>query len=180
MLALMSHPAVKLNYLISMVFLVHQVHHIFCCLHYMKQEHFGVREFQHPSTYDNSMVVNSDHLILRLTEIIRNSNYRCFVIYDSLTTQFHKRSDPASYATIWQDMVEISNCKDPDIAYGLNGSLYHVYIGNLSGNLYINKNYNSGDPSSFFDQHTVETGATDTTFAPEIIASRARLPAIKP
>lgn len=125
-----------------------------------------------PSTYDNSMVVNSNCTDFAVDRNYPGTNYRCFVIYDSSSTQYHKRSDPASYATIWQDMVEIPNCKDPDIAYGLNGNLYHTYIGNLSGNLYINKNYNFGDPSSFFNQHTVETGATDTTFTPEIIASR--------
>ena len=125
-----------------------------------------------PSIYDNSMVVSSNCTDFAVDRNYPGTNYRCFVIYDSLSTQFHKRSDPASYATIWQDKVEIANCKDPDIAYGLNGSLYHVFIGNISGNLYLNKNYNSGDPSSFFNQHTVETGATDTTFTPEIIASR--------
>lgn len=125
-----------------------------------------------PSTFVNSQVVSSNCTDFAVDRNYPGSNYRCFVIYDSSSTQYHKRSDPASYATIWQDMVEIPNCSDPDIAYGLNGNLYHTYIGNLSGNLYINKNYNYGDPTEFFNQHTVETGATDTTFTPEIIASR--------
>lgn len=128
--------------------------------------------FTTPLDYVNSMVVTTNCTDFAVDRNYPSANYRCFVIYDSLTTQYHKRSDPASYATIWQDMVEIANCSDPDIAYGLNGSLYHTYIGNFSGNLYINKNYNFGDPSDFFNQHTVETGATDTTFTPEIIASR--------
>lgn len=128
--------------------------------------------FLSPSSFVNSIVVNSNCTDFAVDRNYPASNYRCFVIYDSLNTQYHKRSDPASYATIWQDMIEIPNCSDPDIAYGLNGSLYHTYIGNFSGNLYINKNYNFGDPSDFFNQHTVETGVTDTTFTPEIIASR--------
>ena len=125
-----------------------------------------------PSTFVNSIVVSSNCTDFAVDRNYPSTNYRCFVIYDSLSTQYHKRSDPASYATVWQDMIEIPGCKDPDIAYGLNGNLYHTYIGNVSGNLYINKNYNFGDPSSFFNQHTVESGATDTTFTPEIIASR--------
>ena len=128
--------------------------------------------FSSPSSFVNSIVVDANCTDFAVDRNYPSANYRCFVIYDSSSTQFHKRSDPASYATIWQVMVQIPNCKDPDIAYGLNGSLYHTYIGNMSGNLYINKNYNFGDPSSFFNQHTVETGATDTTFTPEIIASR--------
>lgn len=128
--------------------------------------------FTTPSSFVNSMVVTTNCTDFAVDRNYPSTNYRCFVIYDSLNTQYHKRSDPASYATIWQDMIEIPNCSDPDIAYGLNGSLYHTYIGNFSGNLYINKNYNFGDPASFFNQHTVETGATDTTFTPEIIASR--------
>ena len=122
--------------------------------------------------YVNSIVVSTGCTDFSVDRSYPNSNYRCFVQYDSASTQYHKRSDPASYATIWQDPVNISSCKDPDLAYGLNGSLYLVYIGRSSGNLYLNSNYTYGDPTTFFNQRTIEFGATDTTFTPEIIASR--------
>lgn len=124
------------------------------------------------SNFRNSKVVNSGCTDFSIDRTYSAANYRCFVLYDSTGTQFHKRSDPASYATIWQDPREISNCKDPDIAYGLNGSLYLTYVGRSSGNLYQFNNYNYGDPASFINQRTVETGSTDTTFTPEIIATR--------
>lgn len=125
-----------------------------------------------PSDYVNSQVVSDDCTDFAVDRNYPNTNYRCFVLYDSANTQYHKRSDPASYATLWQDPYQITSCKDPDISYGLNGSLYLIYIGRISGNLFLNKNYNFGDPTSFGNQHTVETGSTDTTFAPAIIASR--------
>ncbi|HQF42866.1 MAG TPA: T9SS type A sorting domain-containing protein [Ignavibacteriaceae bacterium] len=124
------------------------------------------------SSYTNSKVVNSGCTDFSIDRTYSAANYRCFVLYDSTGTQFHKRSDPASYATIWQDPREIFNCKDPDIAYGLDGSLYLTYVGRSSGNLYQFNNYNYGDPASFINQRTVETGSTDTTFTPEIIATR--------
>ena len=124
------------------------------------------------STFENSIVVNLGCTDFSVDRNYPPTGYRCFVIYDSAATQYHKRSDPASYATIWQDPFEISSCKDPDLAYGINGTLYLTYIGRNSGNLYQVNNYNFGDPVSFTGQRTVETGSTDTTFTPEIIASR--------
>ena len=124
------------------------------------------------ASFDNSVVVDAGCTDFSVDRNFGSTNYRCFVLYDSASTQFHKRSDPASYATIWQDPYEISSCKDPDLAYGINGALYLTYVGRNSGNLYQYNNYNYGDPSSFISQRTVETGSTDTTFTPEIIASR--------
>lgn len=128
--------------------------------------------FTTPLDYVNSQVVTDDCTDFAVDRNYPGTNYRCFVLYDSADTQYHKRSDPASYATLWQDPFQIFSCEDPGIAYGLNGSLYLTYIGRSSGNLYLLKNYNFGDPAGFVNQHTVETGSTDTTFAPAIIASR--------
>jgi len=129
-------------------------------------------ETANSSNYTNSQVVESGCTDFSVDRNYPATNYRCFVIYDSAATQYRKRSDPASYATLWQDPVQINSCKDPDIAYGFNGSLYSIYIGRNSGNLYLNTNLNFGDPSVFGAQITLETGGTDTTFLPEIIASR--------
>lgn len=128
--------------------------------------------FSTPSDIVNSTVVSTGCTDFAVDRNYPSINYRCFVQYDSANTQYHKRSDPASYATLWQDPVEISSCKDPDLAYGYTGSLYSIYVGRNSGNLFINKNYNFGDPTGFFNQHTVEFGSTDTTFSPAIAASR--------
>ncbi|HEX7358504.1 MAG TPA: hypothetical protein VF270_12405, partial [Ignavibacteriaceae bacterium] len=122
--------------------------------------------------YQNSVVVESGCTDFAVDRSFPSGNYRCFVVYDSASTQYHKRSDPSSYATVWQDKIEISSCEDPDISYGLNGTMYLAYIGRNSGNLYENSNYNYGDPTAFFNQRTVEYGATDTTYTPEIIASK--------
>lgn len=124
------------------------------------------------SSFTNSRVVESGCTDFAIDRNFPSSNYRCFVLFDSTGTQFHKRSDPASYASIWQDPYEIFSCEDPDLAYGISGALYLTYIGRNSGNLYQINNYNFGDPSSFVGQRTVETGTTDTTFTPEIIATR--------
>src|SRR5690606_8360022 len=128
--------------------------------------------FTAPLDFVNSQVVSEGCTDFAIDRNYSAANYRCFVLYDSANTQYHKRSDPASYATLWQDPFQITSCKDPDLAYGYNGSLYLTYVGRNSGNLFLNKNYNYGDPTAFGNQHTVEFGATDTTFAPAIIASR--------
>lgn len=128
--------------------------------------------FTAPLDYVNSQVVTTGCTDFSVDRNYPSTNYRCFVIFDSSDTQYHKRSDPASYATIWQDPYEVFACENPDIAYGLNGNLYLTYIGRNSGNLYLNKNYNFGDPTGFGNQHTIELGSTDTTFSPAIIASR--------
>lgn len=123
-------------------------------------------------SYVNSKVVDGGVSDFAVDRNYPGTNYRCFVIYDSAETQYRKRSDPASYATIWQDPVQITSCKDPDISYGFGGNLYSIYVGRISGNLYLNTNLNYGDPSSFGAQITLAQGTIDTTFLPEVIASR--------
>jgi hypothetical protein len=100
------------------------------------------------------------------------SNYRCFVLYDSSGALYSKRSDPASYATVWQDRANFGTNEDGDLAYGYTGSIYAVFNGASTGNLYVKHNYNYADPTGWVNQKTIENGSTDTTFNAEIIATR--------
>ncbi len=128
--------------------------------------------FTTPTTYVNSQVASTGCTDFAVDRNFSATNYRCFVQYDSALTQYHKRSDPASYATIWQDPISISGCEDPSIAYGYNGSVFLSYNGRSSGNLYILSNNSYMDPLTVGVQSTVEDGSTDTTFSSAIIASR--------
>jgi len=101
------------------------------------------------------------------------TDYRAMVLYDSTGWMHSVRSEPSSYASVWQDDTPLGILgKDMDFAYGYVGSGYAIFNGGSSGNLYIKPNYNYMDPSSWQPQITIETGNTDTTFSAEIIASR--------
>jgi len=123
-------------------------------------------------SFVNSLVVGGGCTDFAVDRSFPALNYRCFVAYDSSNILYTKRSDPSSYATIWQDRVSLFANTQPDIAYGLNGSLFFTFIGRNTGNLYVKENYSYGDPTSGFTQHTITTGSVDTTINPSIVSTR--------
>jgi hypothetical protein len=83
------------------------------------------------------------------------------------------RSDPSSYGTVWQDKYFIGQRgRDIDLCYGYLGSVYIVYNGFSTGNLYVRENLNYGDPASWSSFVILDPGATNTTMHAEVVASR--------
>lgn len=109
-----------------------------------------------------------------------SSNYRAIAFYDSSNSIYSIRSDPASYGTVWQDKHAIGQIgKDVDLCYGVNGSVYAVYNGFSTGNLYSRENLNYADPASWSTFTILEDGSTDTTMHAEVIATREGQSTIK-
>ncbi|MEE9572943.1 MAG: hypothetical protein V3W20_07845, partial [Candidatus Neomarinimicrobiota bacterium] len=131
--------------------------------------------FAPDGSFTNSLVVSNSVEDFSFDRNYPATNYRAIVLFDSSGVIHSIRSEPSSYATVWQDNHQLGLFGvDVGMAYGFNGSVYTTFNGGSSGNLYVWPNYNYADPTGwvFPDYFTIELGSTDTTKQAELIASR--------
>ena len=88
-------------------------------------------------------------------------------------TVFSARSTAGSYGFDYVDEHQIIGCgKQVDLAYGLNGSTYLVFVGGNSKSLKATANSNYNDPGSWENDETVENGSDRESLNPTIAAAR--------
>lgn len=124
---------------------------------------------------ENFIAVNESAQDFAVDRNYPGSNYRAIMVYDSSGVIRSVRSEPTSYASVWQDNVSTGTLgRDVGFAYGYNGSNYLTFNGGASGNLYLWANYNYADPTSWAiaNREILETGNTDTTKQADVVASR--------
>jgi hypothetical protein len=142
---------------------------------YISSGRVWVTRFSPSGTFENFIGINENCVDFAVDRNYPTQNYRAIILYDSSGVIRSIRSEPSSYASVWQDSHVLGLLGvDVDFAYGLNGSVFTSFNGGNSGNLYVWPNYNYADPSSWISNgyETLVQGAVDTTKQSEVIASR--------